>query len=31
VDKARLVKRLGTLDPGAGRAILDRLMEMFAP
>lgn len=30
VDKARLVKRLGRLDPATGDAVLDTLAEMFA-
>ena len=30
VDKRRLVKRLGTLDPKTGRRILDVLAELFA-
>jgi len=30
VDKTRLVRRLGTLSPGARNAILDTLQEMFA-
>lgn len=30
VDKTRLVRRLGTLSPGARNAVLDTLQEMFA-
>ena len=30
IDKARLVKRLGTLDPKTGQATLAVLQEMFA-
>ncbi|GAB6064104.1 type II toxin-antitoxin system PemK/MazF family toxin [Deferrisoma palaeochoriense] len=30
VDKRRLVKRLGTLDPETARRVLDVLAEMFA-
>jgi len=31
VDKIRLVKRLGQLDPETAEAVLDALGEMFAP
>lgn len=31
VDKSRLGKRLGKLDPETADAVLDRLGEMFAP
>jgi mRNA interferase MazF len=31
VDKARLTKRLGTLDPCEAAAVLDVLREFFAP
>ncbi|MBN1946024.1 MAG: type II toxin-antitoxin system PemK/MazF family toxin [Bradymonadales bacterium] len=31
VDKARLVRRLGTLDPHPSLQILDLLKEMFSP
>ena len=30
VDKARLVKRLGTLDPKAAANVVNVLLEMFA-
>jgi len=30
VDKARLVKKLGVIDEGVQRAVLDTLAEMFA-
>ncbi len=31
VDRSRLVRRLGRLDPGTGDRLLDVLQEMFAP
>ncbi len=31
VDKARLVKRLGRLDPATATQVLDTLCELFAP
>lgn len=31
VDKTRLVKKLGTLDPPEAAAVLDVLRELFAP
>jgi mRNA interferase MazF len=31
VDKARLAKRLGTLDPAEAGEVLDILREFFAP
>ena len=31
VDKVRLIKRLGTLDPQAASRVLDVLREFFAP
>ena len=31
VDKTRLVRRLGRLDPKTSTAVLDVLQEMFAP
>jgi mRNA interferase MazF len=31
VDQARLVKKLGTLDPATTTTVLDVLQEMFAP
>jgi mRNA interferase MazF len=31
VDKARLVKRLGKLDPDTATSVLDTLGELFAP
>lgn len=31
VDRERLVRRLGTLDGGTARRVLDTLAEMFAP
>ena len=31
IDRARVVRRLGTLDGEASRRVLDRLAEMFAP
>ncbi len=31
VDKARLVKRLGRVDPSVGDQVLERLRNMFAP
>lgn len=30
IDKARLVKRLGVIDPKTGQAVLSVLQEMFA-
>jgi mRNA interferase MazF len=31
VDKDRLVKKIGDLDPPEQKAVLDRLQELFAP
>jgi mRNA interferase MazF len=31
VDKSRLFKRLGKLDPKTADAVLDTLSELFAP
>ncbi len=31
VDKSRLIRRLGTLDPAESAAVLDVLREFFAP
>ena len=31
VDRERLVRRLGTLDPSAARDVLDVLAQLFAP
>ena len=31
IDRARVVRRLGALDAGASRRVLDVLAEMFAP
>ena len=31
VDRSRLVRRLGTLDPATSDAVSDRLVKMFAP
>jgi mRNA interferase MazF len=31
VDQARLLKKLGTLDPATSTTVLDVLQEMFAP
>lgn len=31
VDKGRIARRLGRIDPESGRRVLSRLCEMFAP
>jgi mRNA interferase MazF len=31
VDKTRLIRRLGPIDPAVGRTVLRRLAAMFAP